>query len=179
MTKDRISFHCEPNGRRFPAVNVRVYIICSSSLNYESIYKISDKESQAINDYVWEANCSMFWDCCAQEIANEILPSGCKIYSEGRSSGWLVVHGLPDYEDWDEAMFSTWDKFEKAIHARIKDLFSLESIKELVNVNYVNHLRYMIEEKRGLILNLQLIYNKIQHVQIVIKETHKKELHND
>lgn len=38
-----------------------------------------------------------------------------QVYSDGRSGGWLVVHGLPDVETWDAIALGQWAKFNKLI----------------------------------------------------------------
>jgi hypothetical protein len=38
-----------------------------------------------------------------------------QVYSEGRSGGWCVVHGLADIESWDAIALGRWARFAKVV----------------------------------------------------------------
>lgn len=61
----------------------------------------------------------------AQELADEVWEKtrySPKVYSAGRSGGWLVVTGLPDVEAWDAIDLARWACFQKEIEATVDDL---------------------------------------------------------
>lgn len=53
----------------------------------------------------------------AENDAIDIFPQSVKIYGEGRSGGWLVVHGLPDVDEWDAIALARWRRFERYVWA--------------------------------------------------------------
>jgi hypothetical protein len=70
----------------------------------------------------WEAACS---DNFAQgvQLAEETWPHRkIEVYTEGRSGGWLVVHGLEDPEDWPQQDIDTWAKFKEQVRALVDDV---------------------------------------------------------
>ena len=58
----------------------------------------------------------------AGEIWTEHWMGTPKIYSDGRSGGWLVAHDLPDVEDWDAIAVGRWAKFARYVQATLDDL---------------------------------------------------------
>lgn len=67
-------------------------------------------DSQA--DGAFALACESGWETI-HEDAREIFGVHVKVYSEGRSGGWAVVHGLPDIDTWDAIMLGKWRKFER------------------------------------------------------------------
>lgn len=58
-----------------------------------------------------------------------------KVWSAGRSAGWLVVDGLPDVDDWDAIAVGRWALFAKAIRCIVDDEYPYSFIWHLhVNV---------------------------------------------
>ena len=57
-----------------------------------------------------------------------------KVYSDGRSGGWLVVHGLPDVESWDAIDLGRWAKFEKMIRGLVDDGYPYDFIWHLHSI---------------------------------------------
>ncbi len=51
----------------------------------------------------------------AREHAMETFHESVRVYSEGRSGGWLVVDGLPHVDDWDAIRVTTWARFVKGV----------------------------------------------------------------
>jgi hypothetical protein len=58
----------------------------------------------------------------AEEIWTEHWMGTPKIYSDGRSGGWLVAHDLPDVENWDAIAVGRWAKFARCVQATLDDL---------------------------------------------------------
>ena len=119
-SKDNVQFHSD-RGPRVPAVNVKCY-------NFPDAYRIAphfeaDPESAEVEkalEYAFEMRRDAFWED-AQNDAEEIFGSRVKVYSQGRSSGWLVVSGLKDFDDWDAIDLSKWRKFERWMKGNIPD----------------------------------------------------------
>jgi len=63
-------------------------------------------------DAAFDSVCASFWECVRDEAREMLAHPGIEVYSEGRSSGWVVVHRLPDVETWDAIMLARWRRFE-------------------------------------------------------------------
>ena len=57
----------------------------------------------------------------AEEIAKELFGANVKVYQEGRSGGWLVVHGLGDVESWGPEDLEAWNTFGIRVQAIAQD----------------------------------------------------------
>jgi hypothetical protein len=136
-TKKDIEFHSDGYRPGNPAVNVKVYDsirdvklpIClggsrpANKPNAPITWSYTEPEFTA--DWI-EENISdeAYWDyfnmSCElgfeqlQDLADELWPDySPKVYSEGRSGGWAVVHNLSDVDSWDAVMFAKWRRFAK------------------------------------------------------------------
>lgn len=59
----------------------------------------------------------------AKELAYDVWGSGqVQVYQEGRSGGWLVVHGLGDIDEWDAIEVSRWARFQRGVKETVADL---------------------------------------------------------
>lgn len=58
----------------------------------------------------------------AQEEATEHFGPRAKVYSEGRSGGWLVVHGLGSAHDWDYEDAKAWDEYRTCVRDIVANL---------------------------------------------------------
>lgn len=63
--------------------------------------------------------------------------SDYKIYQEGRSGGWLVVHGLPHPEEWTKAQRIRWSRFEDAIAAEVEHYTDPDHLLETIDSNEI------------------------------------------
>ena len=122
----------------YPAVNVKVY----NGVSYRDVmdhFQCSKQEAERVAQIYWDAACEDFWmywgDEGAQNPAQQHFGGGVKIYSEGRSNGWLVVDGLPEIEAWDSDMLEKWDKFETDVEADVKWRMSKEQAIEVIESN--------------------------------------------
>ena len=119
-SKEDVQFHSD-RGPRAPAVNVKCY-------NFPDAYKIApyfeaDPESAEVEkalEYSFESFRESFWED-AQNDAKEIFGAHVKVYSQGRSGGWLVVSELKDFEDWDAIDLAKWRKFERWMKGNVPD----------------------------------------------------------
>ena len=135
-TKSDVRLH---NARMYdplaPAVNIKAY-------NLPGLYTIMDaagipaEEERAAEERLntaFEGICESFheeWTDPA--MAREYFPQRrfgpVRIYSAGRSGGWLEVHGLPALESWDAIDLAYWRRFETAVLRDVQYRTSLEYI---------------------------------------------------
>ena len=132
--KEDIQTHSEHFRAEHPAVNVK----CRQNI---APYKIaehfgcSEDQAEKASEYAFQAAQEQFWES-VQDTAREILKDKTLlVYSEGRSGGWLVVHGLDDLESWDAVAVTRWNKFEKAIRAEVDYVTSKEHVFEDIAAN--------------------------------------------
>lgn len=105
-------------GTAYPAVNVKVY-------HFTSVDKVIDRFgcSEATAERALEHSFNMQQECFwedAQGVADHYLGKSHKVYSEGRSGGWLIVDGLPETCDWDAVALHRWACFAQAIDRDVK-----------------------------------------------------------
>lgn len=129
MRKDEVEFHSEGfGGGSRPAVNVKVYnwpndpralfLEVGKDNGYDETelarWYDEDGGEQRITsaDWLFEAACELGWEQL-QTDAEEVFGSGVKVYSQGRSGGWAVVDGLPEFESWDAIMLGKWARFAR------------------------------------------------------------------
>jgi len=133
--KSDVEFHSESYyGRGYPAVNVKVHSLYHLASKIENHFNCSEEQAQKALDYAFEMSCDLFWNEYAQDFATEIL-GDVKIHSAGRSNGWLIVEGLPDFESWNAIDLAKWRSFENHIKAEVKYLTSWENVKEDIESN--------------------------------------------
>lgn len=121
-------------GSQLPAVNVKVYRGVDVG-EVMSRFDCSEKNAITSLEYVFEAAQREFWED-APSLAREILrDNSIRVYSEGRSGGWLVVAGLPEVEKWDALMLSRWRKFERAMRDQVRWLSSGDFVFDVIGVN--------------------------------------------
>ena len=121
-TKDDVKMHREGYGfTRTPAINVKFYGHIDPELVADRL-GCSLPRAETCLQYAGETLAEMaedFWDDIARDIfGDESLK--VKVYSEGRSGGWLIVKGLPDIEYWDAIMLGKWRSLEVTLHNAIK-----------------------------------------------------------
>ena len=139
-TKEDVEFHAEYYRPSRPAINVKVYRY-PTPWQVEDEFNCSIATAEQALGYALESAQYRFWEE-AQELVDYYLApqfGKVKVYSEGRSGGWLVVDGLgyrEDVEDcWDALDLTAWYRFEKAIKETIKYLCSWEVVKEDIEAN--------------------------------------------
>jgi hypothetical protein len=133
MRKADITFHhVGYSDRAVPAVNVKRY----SGPTPEEWNAVQAETGRTFNsqwidrhltdddaDLWWQAACSDGWERL-QDAATEIFGKGAKVYSEGRSGGWVCVDGFSanDVETWDALAVSRWGNFARACQRVVDDL---------------------------------------------------------
>ncbi len=135
MKKDEVEKHNVHNhgGPYFPAVNVKHYGSGHGSKVQEK-FSCTEEVAERALQWQWEACCKMFWEDI-QEWAKECFGPRVKVWSAGRSSGWAVVEGLPDLDDWNAIQLGKWAKFAKMCSREIEYLASEEVIIEDIEAN--------------------------------------------
>lgn len=109
-------------GERRPCVNVKVYGSVTPAILAEVEAESGETgfarwagellERDTWPEWTREAACSAGWEYL-QRDAEEVFGPGAKVESEGRSGGWCIVKGLPDFEAWDAVMVAKWAKFAR------------------------------------------------------------------
>lgn len=132
-SKNDVQFHSDRRGPSHPAVNVKAHRLGCTSKAVMDRFKCSEDDAEHAIELAFESACDLFWED-AQETA-DFFKLGGKVYSEGRSSGWLVVHGLKDFESWDAVDLMKWYRFEKAILEEVKYRTSEEVMLDDIDVN--------------------------------------------
>jgi hypothetical protein len=131
MKKDSVRFHRDGYGPSRPAVNVKIYKGLSDGMRafrkanpeiekrYTEDWIRNNLTESSINQW-WQWACESAFEN-AESVAHEIF-GDVKVYTEGRSSGWVVVEGLKDFDSWSAADLSKWAKFEKACRSFADDV---------------------------------------------------------
>jgi len=134
MKKSDVDFHNEYYRPSNPAINVKVREHLHNHVaTIAERFKCSEKQAEKALDFAFEMATRDFWEQ-AEELVKEIFPDA-QMYSEGRSSGWLAVHGLPDVDTWDDDMLAKWSNLEKAIKATMKYLCSAKYLLDAIESN--------------------------------------------
>lgn len=132
MKREDVEFHSDGHGRGGnPAINVKCYSF-GGKLTAKEL-GCSDATFERAMGFAWDAACQAFWER-AQERAKELFPNG-KLYSEGCSAGWAVIHGLPDVETWDAVALGKWASFARWCREEIAYMTSRETVKSNIEAN--------------------------------------------
>jgi len=123
-----ISYHSGTRG--LPMVNVKVGA-CSlhpspqetefPDTRFPEWLDVVQAESPATIDAAWEAACTLGFEQ-AEALAHDMFGRNVKVWSAGRSGGWLVVEGLPPVETWDALATSKWASFARRVRAIADDI---------------------------------------------------------
>lgn len=133
MKKSDVEFHSDRYGRsKLPAINVKCYDF-AKGIDVAKDFNCSEEQAEKALEFAWEAACTQFWED-AQEIVTDIY-GPVKCYSQGRSGGWLVVHGLPEFEQWNAINLAKWSSLCKRIKGLLDWLTSAEQTREAIESN--------------------------------------------
>ncbi len=125
----------------YPAVNVKTqpwnvdrhYREAAEECGYDPDAFVEWAESQS--DELWtdyfEMACESAWEMLDSDL-QEIFGNG-KIYQEGRSGGWAVVHGLEQWDYWDAVMLAKWRRFEKWARSSADDIPRAMAVLAAIN----------------------------------------------
>ena len=133
MKKSDIQFHSDSYRAAHPALNVKCHSFPSGD-DVTAHFKCEPEDGERAAGFAWDHACEMFWEQI-QELAEFHLGSGVEAYGEGRCSGWLVVHNLPDVETWDAVRVSAWGRFALDVKKDIAFRVSSEAVFEDIEAN--------------------------------------------
>ena len=120
-------------GPYYPAVKVKSYHWPWASTIQER-FACSEATAERASEYAWEAHAMVFWEDAERE-AEEVFPDSLKVYSAGRSGGWLIVTGLPPIESWDAIMVSKWGRFEAWVLELVEWSCKDEEVLDTIEAN--------------------------------------------
>lgn len=72
-------------------------------------------------NFAFEFACMAGWEYLGDE-AKAIFGDHVTVYSEGRSSGWAIVDGLKDFDDWNAVDLGKWRRFALIARAYADDI---------------------------------------------------------
>jgi len=122
------------NHRRVPAVKVKVYHYPTTS-KVEDAFNCSESVASQALQFAFESAQQRFWED-VQDVARTIFGKHVKVYSEGRSGGWLIVDGInEDVESWDAIAVSRWGRLAKWCEREIEFLTSWDYVREDIEAN--------------------------------------------
>ena len=134
--KTTVQMHQDGFGPYNPAINVK-------DPPFPDIYEVqrefncSLEQAEKATITAFDVAADRFWEK-VQPLADEILAphfGTVSAYSEGRSNGWVVVHGLPEVESWDAVALGKWRSYEKAVQSLIAELCNWDRVKEDIAAN--------------------------------------------
>jgi hypothetical protein len=126
-----------------PMVNVKVYgdlrdgfaQFCEEEVDFDPRFTqewVEENLSDETLEGYFQFACESEWEY-AQGYAEEIFGGHVKVYGAGRSSGWAVVTGLGDVDEWDAVALAKWRKFEKYATSAAKYIPG-----QMVSLIYIN-----------------------------------------
>ncbi len=121
-----------------PAVNVKVrkslYPVVEAVMERWSVTK--ELAEKAV-DLAFCTHQEQFWEYWGDESnINEYFPGNyAKVYSAGRSGGWLEVHNLKDLEYWDAIDVMRWYRFQRDVLLDVEYHTSKEVLLESIDSN--------------------------------------------
>lgn len=129
-----------------PALNVKVYDLRQwpSAEHITATYAVPAPAAQHMLEQLWNIAVEDFWRD-ATLTAEEYLPRGAEVFSDGRSGGWLLVDGLGDVAEWTTAQRQQWTRFTNGIQQSIR-YFSGRTWADETLAELVDHYR---EEQRA------------------------------
>ena len=157
MQAQQVTMHYD-RGSANPAVCVKVYDPTPSDKILRAVAHGYDYDPDDFVAFFATLSDETLWTFhgFAAEVAFEDAQSdadyifdGCtpKVYQEGRSGGWLTVHGLPDPEEWTAPLHVKWQRFEAGVKAQLAAFPEL--LATLVAINaYDQHLAEQEEARR-------------------------------
>ena len=136
MKKDDVEFHNEGNlySKQWPAINVKQRSWTDPDMVMARFGCDAPTAERAI-EYAYDMAREGFWEQI-QDTAREILHDNeIKVYSTGRSGGWLIVCNWKDFEYWNAIDLGRWAKLCKLVAAEIKYICGDDQIMEAIEAN--------------------------------------------
>ena len=135
-------------GAGYPAVNCKVYHVgCTAEDVIAMFPSCTEEQADKALEFAWTSAVESFWEYWGDTTGgNENGLSGSaeyayfpgdkpRVYSTGRSGGWLIVQGLAPVEEWDAIMVRKWAKFEHDVREDVRYRVGKEAILEAIESN--------------------------------------------
>ena len=130
MKREDVKHHRDGYGPSHPAINVKVHRRLEWPIAEH--FKLDEGTAAQVSELAWDAACREFWGAWDAVFVSKWLGQPVKVYSEGRSNGWLAVHDLPDIDEWDADLLAKWAELETAVLDHVKDRLSWDNVKSLI-----------------------------------------------
>jgi hypothetical protein len=135
MRKSEIETHRSGyGGTAYPAINVKYYGGGCRTQDIAARFGCSDAQAEKAAQFAWESACEQFWEQ-AKERAAEIFGGRVKVYSAGRSGGWLILDGLPEVSEWDAVALGRYASMCRFCRDEIAYRTSVECVLEDIAAN--------------------------------------------
>lgn len=123
------------NSHGYPAINVKVYHTPVNEVRAH-FPEATEEQIEKACEYAFESFQEQFWEEW-QDNADKYFPTDrhVKVYSEGRSGGWLIVQGLRDIEDWDAIDLMRWRRFEVDVKRSVEWSCEAEQWIDMIEAN--------------------------------------------
>ena len=151
----RVTYHESDEGEMLPSVDVKTHHISFIdtaevakwfSISEERAEKLKEEAFSNLQDYFWRRvnECLIKFSRKRREaFLNEL-----RITNEGRSSGWVSVHNLPE-APWGKTLLAEWVNFEKAVDSMVEKLCSDNStLEEIGGIIEAENQTQWIQERR-------------------------------
>jgi hypothetical protein len=126
-SREDVQQHSDGYRDMLPAVNVKVYTTIEQAWDQYQREEMPDPgftldwiEDNIPEDLLqgrWESACESeyeYFEDWTTTAEDSLFPDhNVRLEVQGRSGGWIAVHGLPDIEDWDAILLARWRKFER------------------------------------------------------------------
>lgn len=133
MKKSDVQTSYHQGCQGLPMINVKCYHFPGAYDVQKHFPGASEAQLERAVEWAWNSSCRMFWED-AQETAKEVF-GDVKVFSEGRSGGWLLVTGLPDVEEWNAPLVKKWEKFSRLIKESIAEHCKVENVADVIESN--------------------------------------------
>ena len=134
MKKSDIQIHRDGYRPSNPAINVKVQKLGLTAQQVAGHFECSlDTAERALN-FAFESAKEQFWEQ-AKEFAAEVFGKRLTVYCEGRSGGWLALHGLPPLESWDALMVSKYARLANWCETEIEYRGSRDCLIDDIDAN--------------------------------------------
>jgi hypothetical protein len=136
VKKDDVETHNEGNlySPQRPAINVKQRYWINTDKIVEK-FKCSESIAEKAAEYAYDMAREGFWDQIQDTVREILHDNDLKVYSAGRSGGWLIVVGLKDIEYWDAVDLGRWAKLCRIVREDIKYICADEQILENIEAN--------------------------------------------
>ena len=123
-------------GAGYPSVNVKVYHVGCTSEDVIAMFPgCTEEQADKALEFAWLMACESFWEYWGDPEYAYFPGDKPRVYSTGRSGGWLIVQGLAPVEEWDAIMVRKWAKFQKDVKEDVKYKMSKEALLEDIESN--------------------------------------------